>query len=179
MYVLDRAEKGTLTEADMRRGRLADAMAQLDVEEDINKVLTFFSYEHFYVMYCKARPPRCLLRCWSCFWCAVRRHVLRSAAFFSCHFRLLVVRLLHLRARLRRVLQGTPAANSSLRLPPVHCSMHCSMRTQLLHLRHYRGPRSCPHAPPRCFCNSGSWTSVSEPHQCVCSSGSWTRITTS
>ena len=57
MYVLDRAEKGTLTEADMRRGNLAEAMAQLDVEEDINKVLKFFSYEHFYVMYCKARLP--------------------------------------------------------------------------------------------------------------------------
>jgi hypothetical protein len=56
MYLLDRAEKGSLTEGDMKRGKLAEAMAQLDQEEDVNKVLKFFSYEHFYVMYCKACP---------------------------------------------------------------------------------------------------------------------------
>ena len=53
MYLLDRSEKGHLTEADVRRSALPAAVAQLDTEDDINKVLKFFSYEHFYVMYCK------------------------------------------------------------------------------------------------------------------------------
>lgn len=57
LYMLDRTEKGVLTLADLKRGRLASAMSQLDTEEDINKVLRFFSYEHFYVMYCKVRLP--------------------------------------------------------------------------------------------------------------------------
>lgn len=28
---------------------------QLDKEDDVNKVLKYFSYEHFYVIYCKVR----------------------------------------------------------------------------------------------------------------------------
>jgi EF-hand domain len=66
LYTLDRTEKGVLTLADLKRGGLAMAMAQLDREEDINKVLRFFSYEHFYVMYCKVRATphaRALARC--------------------------------------------------------------------------------------------------------------------
>jgi hypothetical protein len=55
MYMLDRSEKGYLSESDIRRSSLAAAIAQLDIEDDINKVLNFFSYEHFYVMYCKVR----------------------------------------------------------------------------------------------------------------------------
>lgn len=55
LYTLDRTEKGVLTLPDVKRGNLAQAMMQLDREEDINKVLRFFSYEHFYVMYCKVR----------------------------------------------------------------------------------------------------------------------------
>ncbi len=35
------------------RGDLLHALALLDEEEDINKVLKYFSYEHFYVIYCK------------------------------------------------------------------------------------------------------------------------------
>jgi hypothetical protein len=38
-----------------RRGDLLAALRQLDEEEDVNKVLRYFSYEHFYVIYCKAR----------------------------------------------------------------------------------------------------------------------------
>jgi serine/threonine-protein phosphatase 2A regulatory subunit B'' len=30
-----------------------DAFAQVDDEEDINKVTRYFSYEHFYVLYCR------------------------------------------------------------------------------------------------------------------------------
>ena len=34
-------------------GDLLDALRHLDEEEDVNKVLRYFSYEHFYVIYCK------------------------------------------------------------------------------------------------------------------------------
>ena len=37
------------------RGELLATLHQLDEEEDINKVLKYFSYEHFYVIYCKVR----------------------------------------------------------------------------------------------------------------------------
>ena len=37
------------------RGDLLHALTLLDEEEDINKVLKYFSYEHFYVIYCKVR----------------------------------------------------------------------------------------------------------------------------
>ena len=37
------------------RGDLLGTLHQLDDEEDINKVLKYFSYEHFYVIYCKVR----------------------------------------------------------------------------------------------------------------------------
>ena len=35
------------------RGDLLSALLQLDKEDDVNKVLRYFSYEHFYVIYCK------------------------------------------------------------------------------------------------------------------------------
>ncbi len=39
------------------RGGLLRTLQLLDEEEDINKILDFFSYEHFYVIYCKVRRP--------------------------------------------------------------------------------------------------------------------------
>ena len=45
-----------------RRGDLLHALTLLDEEEDINKVLKYFSYEHFYVIYCKVKVyPLCLM----------------------------------------------------------------------------------------------------------------------
>ena len=35
------------------RGDLLEALALLDEQEDVNKILKYFSYEHFYVIYCK------------------------------------------------------------------------------------------------------------------------------
>ena len=37
------------------RGDLLEALVMLDEEEDVNKILKYFSYEHFYVIYCKVR----------------------------------------------------------------------------------------------------------------------------
>lgn len=36
-----------------RRSDFLQVLHQVDEEEDINKVLRYFSYEHFYVIYCK------------------------------------------------------------------------------------------------------------------------------
>jgi serine/threonine-protein phosphatase 2A regulatory subunit B'' len=78
LYILDRTEKGLLTLADVKRGNLAQAMSQLDREEDINKVLRFFSYEHFYVMYCKVWCSLCIVQAVSCFFgCTLLRSGLR------------------------------------------------------------------------------------------------------
>lgn len=67
------------------RGDLLGTLQMLDEEEDINKILNFFSYEHFYVIYCKARNqctrismrPRC----------AAARSALRMLAYETCESR--------------------------------------------------------------------------------------------
>ncbi|MFQ6646083.1 hypothetical protein Gotur_019622 [Gossypium turneri] len=52
-YYINRSETGRLTLRELKRGNLIAAMQHVDEEEDINKVLRYFSYEHFYVIYCK------------------------------------------------------------------------------------------------------------------------------
>ncbi|KAL2994552.1 hypothetical protein AAZX31_10G171400 [Glycine max] len=52
-YYMNRSGNGRLTLRELKRGNLIDAMLHVDEEEDINKVLRYFSYEHFYVIYCK------------------------------------------------------------------------------------------------------------------------------
>lgn len=52
-YHLNRSGNGHLTLRELKRGNLIAAMQHADDEEDINKVLRYFSYEHFYVIYCK------------------------------------------------------------------------------------------------------------------------------
>ncbi|KAL3573727.1 hypothetical protein D5086_024340 [Populus alba] len=52
-YYINRSRNGHLTLRELKRGNLIDAMQHADEEEDINKVLRYFSYEHFYVIYCK------------------------------------------------------------------------------------------------------------------------------
>uniref|UniRef100_A0A0D9YNL2 EF-hand domain-containing protein n=1 Tax=Oryza glumipatula TaxID=40148 RepID=A0A0D9YNL2_9ORYZ len=52
-YCLSRIGGGHLTLRELKRGNLIDALRHADDEEDINKVLKYFSYEHFYVIYCK------------------------------------------------------------------------------------------------------------------------------
>ncbi|KAK7344042.1 hypothetical protein VNO77_13261 [Canavalia gladiata] len=52
-YYMNRSGNGRLTLRELKRGNLIDAMQHVDEEEDINKVLRYFSYEHFYVIYCK------------------------------------------------------------------------------------------------------------------------------
>ncbi|XP_028790290.1 probable serine/threonine protein phosphatase 2A regulatory subunit B''delta [Neltuma alba] len=52
-YYTNRSGNGHLTLRELKRGNIIDAMQHADEEEDINKVLRYFSYEHFYVIYCK------------------------------------------------------------------------------------------------------------------------------
>ncbi|XP_021290187.1 serine/threonine protein phosphatase 2A regulatory subunit B''beta-like [Herrania umbratica] len=52
-YYINRSGTGRLTLRELKRGNLIAAMQHVDDEEDINKVLRYFSYEHFYVIYCK------------------------------------------------------------------------------------------------------------------------------
>jgi len=52
-YVLDPTAKRCIDGRQLRRSRLLDAFHTVDVEEDINIVNDYFSYEHFYVLYCK------------------------------------------------------------------------------------------------------------------------------
>ncbi|KAI9087462.1 hypothetical protein K1719_030602 [Acacia pycnantha] len=52
-YYMNRSGNGRLTLRELKRGNLIAAMLHADEEEDINKILRYFSYEHFYVIYCK------------------------------------------------------------------------------------------------------------------------------
>eukprot|EP00587_Corethron_hystrix_P002287 CAMPEP_0113311470 /NCGR_PEP_ID=MMETSP0010_2-20120614/8692_1 /TAXON_ID=216773 ORGANISM="Corethron hystrix, Strain 308" /NCGR_SAMPLE_ID=MMETSP0010_2 /ASSEMBLY_ACC=CAM_ASM_000155 /LENGTH=574 /DNA_ID=CAMNT_0000167111 /DNA_START=68 /DNA_END=1792 /DNA_ORIENTATION=+ /assembly_acc=CAM_ASM_000155 len=52
-YVVNRCHNGKITVRQIRRSNLLDAFHAVDEEEDINKVTQYFSYEHFYVLYCR------------------------------------------------------------------------------------------------------------------------------
>ncbi|BBN11704.1 serine/threonine-protein phosphatase 2A regulatory subunit B'' [Marchantia polymorpha subsp. ruderalis] len=52
-YHINRSGNGRLQLRELKRSNLVTALQQVDEEEDINKVLKYFSYEHFYVIYCK------------------------------------------------------------------------------------------------------------------------------
>ncbi|MEW5306985.1 MAG: hypothetical protein WDW36_009408 [Sanguina aurantia] len=53
-YSANRSGSSKLSFRELRKcSDVIDALYRLDSEEDINKVLRFFSYEHFYVIYCK------------------------------------------------------------------------------------------------------------------------------
>ncbi|CBH12922.1 hypothetical protein, conserved [Trypanosoma brucei gambiense DAL972] len=52
-YDLDRFNRGRITYAEMEDSALIDSLRQVDVADDINSVFHYFSYEHFYVLYCR------------------------------------------------------------------------------------------------------------------------------
>lgn len=52
-YCVNRSWSGRLSVAELRRSNLLSVIAVLEHEEDINQVTAYFSYEHFYVIYCK------------------------------------------------------------------------------------------------------------------------------
>ena len=52
-YSLNSTASGRLTYRDLRRGDLISALNDLEEDDDVNKCTRYFSYEHFYVIYCK------------------------------------------------------------------------------------------------------------------------------
>lgn len=48
-----RQHNGRLSLADLKRSKLLETLLIVDEEEDINRERRFFSYEHFYVLYCR------------------------------------------------------------------------------------------------------------------------------
>ena len=52
-YGVNKCHSGRITSRQVRRSDLLEAFQQVDEEEDINRVTRYFSYEHFYVLYCR------------------------------------------------------------------------------------------------------------------------------
>ena len=52
-YECNTTWNGRLTLRELRKSDLLEHMLLAEEEEDINRVLKYFSYEHFYVIYCK------------------------------------------------------------------------------------------------------------------------------
>lgn len=52
-YSLNSSGAKRLSARDIELGRLLDALLEVEGEEDVNSCTRFFSYEHFYVIYCK------------------------------------------------------------------------------------------------------------------------------
>eukprot|EP00210_Caulerpa_lentillifera_P009350 g8914.t1 len=53
MYSVNQSGTGKISLREVKRSDLIDALFELEVETEINRVLRYFSYEHFYVIYCK------------------------------------------------------------------------------------------------------------------------------
>lgn len=52
-YCLDKTWSGKVTLPELRKSNFLRVLQVLEEEEDINQITDYFSYEHFYVIYCK------------------------------------------------------------------------------------------------------------------------------
>ncbi|XP_062121957.1 pneumococcal serine-rich repeat protein isoform X1 [Drosophila sulfurigaster albostrigata] len=52
-YSVNRSWSGKITISELKRSDLLEMISLLEEEDDINQIMAFFSYEHFYVIYCK------------------------------------------------------------------------------------------------------------------------------
>ncbi|CAF4502304.1 unnamed protein product [Rotaria sp. Silwood1] len=52
-YNCNRSWSGKLTVPELRRSNFLSTLDRIEEEEDINRIHDYFSYEHFYVIYCK------------------------------------------------------------------------------------------------------------------------------
>jgi len=52
-FDLDTNDDGKITYRDFKKSNLFKIFETVSEEEDINKVRQYFSYEHFYVLYCR------------------------------------------------------------------------------------------------------------------------------
>uniref|UniRef100_A0A8C9V2A0 Protein phosphatase 2 regulatory subunit B''alpha n=1 Tax=Scleropages formosus TaxID=113540 RepID=A0A8C9V2A0_SCLFO len=52
-YTVNRSWTGRISMTELRRSNFLQTLALLEEEDDINQITDYFSYEHFYVIYCK------------------------------------------------------------------------------------------------------------------------------
>ncbi|XP_077513907.1 uncharacterized protein LOC144124864 isoform X2 [Amblyomma americanum] len=52
-YCVNRSWSGRITIPELRKSNFLQVLSLLEEEEDINQITEYFSYEHFYVIYCK------------------------------------------------------------------------------------------------------------------------------
>lgn len=52
-YGLDTNDDNQITYRDFKNSNLNQILHHVATEEDINKIRQYFSYEHFYVLYCR------------------------------------------------------------------------------------------------------------------------------
>eukprot|EP00752_Nemacystus_decipiens_P007739 g6918.t1 len=52
-YIVNTSRCGRISQGELRRSNLVEVFNTVDEEEDINKVTEYFSYEHFYVVFCR------------------------------------------------------------------------------------------------------------------------------
>ncbi|XP_071423162.1 serine/threonine-protein phosphatase 2A regulatory subunit B'' subunit alpha [Pithys albifrons albifrons] len=52
-YAVNRSWSGKITLPELRKSNFLQTLALLEEEDDINQITDYFSYEHFYVIYCK------------------------------------------------------------------------------------------------------------------------------
>lgn len=52
-YTVNRSWSGRITLAELKRSNFLQVLESIEHEDDINSIKDFFSYEHFYVIYCK------------------------------------------------------------------------------------------------------------------------------
>ena len=52
-YNVNRSWSGKITLPELRASNLLQTLRMLEEEDDINQITEYFSYEHFYVIYCK------------------------------------------------------------------------------------------------------------------------------
>lgn len=52
-YIVNRSWSGKITLTELRKSNFLQTLALLEEEDDINQITDYFSYEHFYVIYCK------------------------------------------------------------------------------------------------------------------------------
>ncbi|CAG5114590.1 unnamed protein product, partial [Candidula unifasciata] len=53
MFCVNRSWTGKITVPELRKSNFLQTLARLEEEDDINQIKDYFSYEHFYVIYCK------------------------------------------------------------------------------------------------------------------------------
>jgi serine/threonine-protein phosphatase 2A regulatory subunit B'' len=52
-YTVNRSWSGKITLTELKRSNFLSVLESLELEDDINLIKDYFSYEHFYVIYCK------------------------------------------------------------------------------------------------------------------------------